>query len=91
MALFGFRFYRHFVPPGLKTGDRSGLPKARSSLCPPSPLKVMPMAHHTRTPVPMPKNSQANIHRIIKGGIGHNVPQEAPQDFAKAVVEVDSY
>src|SRR5262245_53200184 len=30
-------------------------------------------------------------HRIIKGGIGHNLPQEAPQDFARAVVEVDGY
>jgi pimeloyl-ACP methyl ester carboxylesterase len=29
-------------------------------------------------------------HQIFKG-IGHNVPQEAPQAFAKAVVEVDSY
>jgi hypothetical protein len=27
--------------------------------------------------------------RIIEGGIGHNLPQEAPQDFAKAVVDVD--
>jgi pimeloyl-ACP methyl ester carboxylesterase len=30
-------------------------------------------------------------HRIIKGGIGHNLPQEAPQAFTEAVVEVDSY
>ena len=30
-------------------------------------------------------------HRIIKGGIGHNLPQEAPQAFAQAVVDVDSY
>jgi pimeloyl-ACP methyl ester carboxylesterase len=29
-------------------------------------------------------------HRILKG-LGHNVPQEAPQAFAKAVVEVDGY
>ena len=29
-------------------------------------------------------------HRIFKG-IGHNVPQEAPQAFAKAVVDVDGY
>ncbi len=29
-------------------------------------------------------------HRILKG-IGHNVPQEAPQAFAQAVIEVDSY
>ena len=27
-------------------------------------------------------------HRTIKGGIGHNLPQEAPQAFAEAVVEV---
>ena len=30
-------------------------------------------------------------HRLIKGGIGHNLPQEAPQAFAQAVVDVDSY
>jgi pimeloyl-ACP methyl ester carboxylesterase len=30
-------------------------------------------------------------HRTIKGGIGHNLPQEAPQAFADAVVEVDGY
>jgi pimeloyl-ACP methyl ester carboxylesterase len=30
-------------------------------------------------------------HRVIKGGVGHNLPQEAPQAFADAVVEVDGY
>ena len=30
-------------------------------------------------------------HRTIKGGIGHNLPQEAPQAFARAVVDVDGY
>ena len=30
-------------------------------------------------------------HRTIKGGIGHNLPQEAPQAFARAVIEVDGY
>jgi pimeloyl-ACP methyl ester carboxylesterase len=30
-------------------------------------------------------------HRLIKGGIGHNLPQEAPQLFAEAVVDVDRY
>jgi pimeloyl-ACP methyl ester carboxylesterase len=29
-------------------------------------------------------------HRVLKD-IGHNVPQEAPQELAKAVVEVDGY
>lgn len=30
-------------------------------------------------------------HRTITGGIGHNLPQEAPQAFADAVLEVDGY
>ena len=29
-------------------------------------------------------------HRIITGGIGHNLPQEAPQAFAQAVLDVDA-
>jgi pimeloyl-ACP methyl ester carboxylesterase len=28
-------------------------------------------------------------HRLITGGIGHNLPQEAPQAFAQAVADVD--
>jgi pimeloyl-ACP methyl ester carboxylesterase len=30
-------------------------------------------------------------HRLITGGIGHNLPQEAPQAFAQAVIDVDRY
>jgi pimeloyl-ACP methyl ester carboxylesterase len=30
-------------------------------------------------------------HRLITGGIGHNLPQEAPQAFAQAVVDVDLF
>jgi pimeloyl-ACP methyl ester carboxylesterase len=30
-------------------------------------------------------------HRIVSGGVGHNLPQEAPEAFAKAVIEVDGY
>jgi len=30
-------------------------------------------------------------HRTITGGIGHNLPQEAPQAFAQAIVDVDAY
>ena len=29
--------------------------------------------------------------RIITGGVGHNLPQEAPQAFAQAVVDVDHF
>ena len=28
-------------------------------------------------------------HRLIKGGIGHNLPLEAPQAFAQAIIDVD--
>ena len=34
--------------------------------------------------------SGKHTHRILNG-IGHNVPQEAPQAFADAIIEVDSY
>lgn len=29
-------------------------------------------------------------HRVITGGVGHNLPQEAPQAFADAVIDVDT-
>jgi pimeloyl-ACP methyl ester carboxylesterase len=35
------------------------------------------------------KFSGKYTHRVIKGGIGHNLPQEAPRAFAEAVVAVD--
>jgi pimeloyl-ACP methyl ester carboxylesterase len=28
-------------------------------------------------------------HRLVEGGIGHNLPQEAPQAFVQAIVDVD--
>ena len=30
-------------------------------------------------------------HRTISGGIGHNLPQEAPQEFAQAVIDVSTF
>jgi len=30
-------------------------------------------------------------HRTVSGGVGHNLPQEAPRAFAEAVVDVDRY
>ena len=27
-------------------------------------------------------------HRLVSGGIGHNLPQEAPKAFADAILEV---
>jgi pimeloyl-ACP methyl ester carboxylesterase len=37
------------------------------------------------------KFSGKYMHRTVTGGIGHNLPQEAPQAFAQAVVEVDGF
>ena len=37
------------------------------------------------------KFSDRYTHRLVEGGIGHNLPQEAPQEFAEAIVEVDGY
>jgi len=35
------------------------------------------------------KFSGKYAHRLIEGGIGHNLPQEAPQAFAQAVVDAE--
>ena len=37
------------------------------------------------------KFSGKYAHRVITGGVGHNLPQEAPRGFAEAVVEADGY
>ena len=37
------------------------------------------------------KFSGKYAHRTIEGGIGHNLPQEAPRAFAQAVVDVAGY
>ena len=30
-------------------------------------------------------------HRVVGGGVGHNLPQEAPQAFADAIIDVDRF
>jgi pimeloyl-ACP methyl ester carboxylesterase len=37
------------------------------------------------------KFSGKYVHRTISGGVGHNLPQEAPQAFVDAVVDVDGF
>ncbi len=34
------------------------------------------------------KFSGKYLHRLITGGIGHNLPQEAPYAFASAIIDV---
>jgi pimeloyl-ACP methyl ester carboxylesterase len=48
-------------------------------------------APHPDSSASAKKFSGKYSHRVISGGIGHNLPQEAPRDFARAVVEADSY
>jgi pimeloyl-ACP methyl ester carboxylesterase len=37
------------------------------------------------------KFSGKYAYRLISGGVGHNLPQEAPQAFAQAVIDVDGF
>jgi len=48
-------------------------------------------APHPDASVYAKKFSGKYAHRMVKGGVGHNLPQEAPQAFADAIIEVDSY
>lgn len=45
-------------------------------------------------PHPDPKAGKFKVkyeHRLISGGIGHNLPQEAPEAFARAVMDADEW
>lgn len=37
------------------------------------------------------KFSGRYAHKLITGGVGHNLPQEAPKAFADAIIEVDGF
>jgi hypothetical protein len=54
--------------------------------------RATPTARRTQTlPRMQKKFSGKYAHRVVSGGVGHNLPQEAPRAFADAVIEVDSY
>lgn len=44
-------------------------------------------APHPRPEDYRPRFAGSYQHRSIAGGIGHNLPQEAPEDFARAIVD----
>jgi pimeloyl-ACP methyl ester carboxylesterase len=48
-------------------------------------------APHPDSSAYVKKFSGKYAHRVIKGGIGHNLPQEAPREFADAIFEVDGF
>jgi pimeloyl-ACP methyl ester carboxylesterase len=37
------------------------------------------------------KFSERYEHRTLTGGIGHNLPQEAPEAFAQAILDIDAF
>lgn len=48
-------------------------------------------APHPDSSVYAAKFSGKYSYKLITGGIGHNLPQEAPKAFADAIIEVDGY
>jgi pimeloyl-ACP methyl ester carboxylesterase len=46
-------------------------------------------APHPDSRVYAKKFSGPYTHRVVTGGVGHNLPQEAPRAFAQAVIDVD--
>ena len=45
-------------------------------------------AAHAEAPAYAKQFTGRYAHRLLTGGIGHNLPQEAPRDFAQAVLDV---
>ena len=48
-------------------------------------------APHAEASTYRQKFSGPYAHRLITGGVGHNLPQEAPDAFADAIVDVDKF
>ncbi|MBA1144435.1 alpha/beta fold hydrolase [Mesorhizobium neociceri] len=47
-------------------------------------------APHTDATAYAKKFSGKYTHRVVSGGIGHNLPQEAPEAFAQAIMDADA-
>ena len=80
---------------GLAEGDpRYAEIARRFELLPPVTVPTITMEGDANgAPHPPPAAYRARFtggyeHRTISGGIGHNLPQEAPRDFARAVMDV---
>jgi pimeloyl-ACP methyl ester carboxylesterase len=76
----GFRPFQSPVP-FLFGRNRDLVPGARSS------TRVMPVPNHPAASACTLKFSRVYSHRTIAGGVGHNLPQEAPEAFADAVLQ----
>jgi len=49
------------------------------------------MGQHIFVEEEIPGGRPAVLGEDERGGIGHNLPQEAPQAFAQAVIDVDGF
>jgi pimeloyl-ACP methyl ester carboxylesterase len=80
---------------GLADGERKydGIEK-RLAVSPTIAVPTITMEGHANgAPHPDPSSYRKKFtgkyeHRTVKGGIGHNLPQEAPQAFAEAVIQI---
>lgn len=80
---------------GLAAGDRALDPlEAKLAAAPPVSVPAITLeGDENGAPHPDPaayanKFSGKYLHRLVKGGIGHNLAQEAPNAFAQAVIDV---
>ena len=83
---------------GLAQGE-SGYDHLEERLAAAPPIKVPTItlegdangAPHPDSSVYAKKFTGRYAHRVVTGGIGHNLPQEAPKAFAQAVLDVDRF
>ena len=83
---------------GLADGERKydDLEKRLAAL-PPITVPTITMEGDANGAIPAPSAAYRNRfsgkyeYRLIIGGVGHNLPQEAPQAFAQAVIDVNGF
>ena len=80
---------------GLADGERR-YDELEKRLAAAPPVTVPSITHEgdaNGAPHPDPKSYAAKFvgpyaHRLVPGGVGHNLPQEAPPEFVRAIVDV---
>ena len=73
----------------VRRAGASGSPTPPPSPCPPSRSRATPTVHRIPSRARTPRSSRARTSTgRSTGGIGHNLPQEAPEAFARAILDV---